>query len=319
MKWPRGRANVAATGGRVAPRKSGKAGGMNKETDLAGAVAQLESGMTVGIGGWGARRKPMALVRAILRSDLTDLTLVAYGGPEIGMLCAAGKVRRLVYGFVSLDAIPLEPYFRKAREAGAVAVSELDEGLLLLGLRAAAEGVPFAPTRVGLGSDVLTYNPDLRTVASPYDPADILLAMPAIRLDAALIHVNRADRRGNTQTDGPDPYFDELFARAAARVIVTAEEVHDRLDRSHPGLVQRSLFDRGLVTAVVATPFGAHPTTMHDRYGSDMAHLSAYVASAAEDRGWASYMADWVVPGEAAYLDRAGGTEALARLPVPQF
>ena len=55
-------------------------------------VAQLSSGMTVGIGGWGSRRKPMSLVRAILRSDLTDLHLVTYGGPEVGMLCAAGKV-----------------------------------------------------------------------------------------------------------------------------------------------------------------------------------------------------------------------------------
>ncbi len=31
-------------------------------------AARLESGMTVGIGGWGSRRKPMALVRALLRS-----------------------------------------------------------------------------------------------------------------------------------------------------------------------------------------------------------------------------------------------------------
>ena len=56
------------------------------------AVARLRPGMTVGIGGWGSRRKPMSLVRAILRSDLTDLHLVTYGGPEVGMLCAAGKV-----------------------------------------------------------------------------------------------------------------------------------------------------------------------------------------------------------------------------------
>ncbi|MCC6306764.1 MAG: CoA transferase subunit A [Rhodobacteraceae bacterium] len=292
---------------------------MNKETDLAGAVAMLESGMTIGFGGWGPRRKPMALVRAILRSDLADLTVVAFGGPEIGMLCAAGKVRRLVYGFVSLDAIPLEPHFRKARETGAVAVRELDEGLVVLGLRAAAEGVPFAPTRVGLGTDVLTHNPDLMTVASPYDPADILLAMPAIALDAALIHVSRADRRGNSQTDGPDPYFDDLFARAAARVILSAEEVHDRLDLSHPTTAKRSLFDRGLVGAVVHAPFGAHPTTMHDRYGWDMAHLAAYAGAAAGEGGWARYMADHVAAGEAAYLERAGGTAAIARLPVPHL
>ena len=107
------------------------------------------------------------------------------------MLCAAGKVRKLVYGFVSLDAIPIEPYFRKARESGSVEVNELDEGLLLLGLQAAGHRLPFLPTRVGLGSDVMTYNPYLRTVRSPYDDGEELLAMKAISLDVALIHVSR--------------------------------------------------------------------------------------------------------------------------------
>ena len=70
-------------------------------------VARLESGMTIGIGGWAARRKPMSIVRAILRSDLTDLTIASYGGPDVGMLCASGKVSKLISAFVSDDSIPL--------------------------------------------------------------------------------------------------------------------------------------------------------------------------------------------------------------------
>lgn len=70
------------------------------------AVARLRSGMTLGIGGWGSRRKPMALVRALLRSDVTDLTIVSYGGPDVGMLAAAGRIRKLVAAFVTLDSIP---------------------------------------------------------------------------------------------------------------------------------------------------------------------------------------------------------------------
>src|SRR5690349_23737502 len=147
-------------------------------------VAELSSGMTIGIGGWGSRRKPMSLVRAILRSDLTDLTIVTYGGPDVGLLLSAGKVRHLVYGFVSLDSIALEPHFRAARQAGAVEVTEYDEGMLRWGLYAAACRLPFLPTRVGLGSDVLRVNPGLRTVASPYGGEE-LLAVPALHLDAA--------------------------------------------------------------------------------------------------------------------------------------
>ena len=113
-------------------------------------VAELRSGMTIGIGGWGSRRKPMSLVRAILRSDLRDLTVVSYGGPDVGLLCAAGKVKKLVYGFVSLDSIPLEPHFRQARQAGSIEAVELDEGMYQWGLYAAALRLPFLPTRAGL-------------------------------------------------------------------------------------------------------------------------------------------------------------------------
>ena len=65
------------------------------EKAAAEMVARLSDGMTIGIGGWGPRRKPMALIREILRSDLKDLTVVAYGGADVGMLVAAGKVKKL--------------------------------------------------------------------------------------------------------------------------------------------------------------------------------------------------------------------------------
>ena len=88
----------------------------DKRMSVADAVARLESGMTIGIGGWGSRRKPMAFVRALLRTDVTDLTVVTYGGPDIGLLCSAGKVKRVYYGFVSLDSPPFyDPWFSKAR------------------------------------------------------------------------------------------------------------------------------------------------------------------------------------------------------------
>jgi glutaconate CoA-transferase subunit A len=103
-------------------------------------AGELRDGMTIGIGGWGSRRKPMALVRAILRSGLTGLTVVSYGGPDVGLLVAAGQLRRVVTGFVTLDTIPLEPHFRLARQNGAVELTELDEGMLHWGLLAAGAG-----------------------------------------------------------------------------------------------------------------------------------------------------------------------------------
>ena len=109
----------------------------DKTTTLDAAVAELRDGMTIGIGGWGARRKPMAFIRAILRTDVKDLTVVTYGGPDLGLLCSAGKVRRAYYGFVSLDSAPFyDPWFAKARTSGAIEAREMDEGMLRCGLQA---------------------------------------------------------------------------------------------------------------------------------------------------------------------------------------
>jgi glutaconate CoA-transferase subunit A len=196
---------------------------MNKVMTAADVVSQLRDGMTIGIGGWGPRRKPMALVREILRSNLKDLTVVAYGGADVGMLCAAGKVKKVIFAFVSLDFIPLEPYFRQARQNGAIETMEVDEGMFLLGLKAAGYNIPFIPTRIGIGTDVLKHT-DIKMIASPYDDKE-WVAMPAIKLDVALVHVDRADARGVCQIKGPDHYMDDLFVRASEKTFVTCDEL----------------------------------------------------------------------------------------------
>ncbi|HJV27653.1 MAG TPA: CoA-transferase [Aromatoleum sp.] len=291
---------------------------MDKRMTTADAVAGLRDGMTVGFGGWGPRRKPMALMREILRSDVKDLTVVAYGGPEVGMLCAAGKVKKLIFGFATLDAIPLEPWYRKLREAGGLELLELDEGMLEWGLRAAGMRLPFLPTRCGLATDVTRLNPELRTVRSPYDDGEVLLAMPALKLDVAFVHVNVADRLGNTLILGGDPYFDHLFARAADACYVSAERVEERFALDGD-TARRNTFERYLVKGVVHAPCGAHPTTCAPDYGWDMGHFKRYVASAAEEGGWPAYVEEFVAGGEAAYQARNGGVERMGSLPLPVF
>lgn len=292
---------------------------MNKFMTAAEMVAQLKSGMTIGVGGWGPRRKPMALIREIVRSDLKDLTIVAYGGADIGMLCAAGKVKRAVYGFVSLDAIPVEPYFRKSRQAGAITVTEVDEGQILTGLRAAGQRLPFLPTRVGLGTDVMKYNPEFKTITSPYADGEVLLAMPALNLDVALVHADRGDKLGNTHTEGPDTYFDDVFARAAEKTYVSCEEVYDRLDLAHPDKAKSNMYERYLVAGIIHAPYGAHPTSYPTRYGWDMDHFKAYAASAGEEGGWEKYKAEFIDSGEEAYLAKVGGADRVKSLKLPIF
>jgi glutaconate CoA-transferase subunit A len=243
----------------------------------------------------------MALVRALVRSDLYDLTVVSYGGPDVGLLAAAGKLRRVVCGFVSLDSIPLEPHFRAARQRGALALTEVDEGMLRAGLSAAAQRLPFLPIRAGLGSDVLRINPELRTVRSPYADADELVAMPALRLDAALVHVNRADGRGNGQYLGPDPYFDDLFCAAADRRYVSCEQLVETAALLAAGPPQSLLLNRSMVDGVVRTPGGAHFTSCVPQYGRDELFQQEYAASAASPEAWRAFRAEYLAGDEAAY------------------
>ncbi|QFZ76922.1 acyl CoA--acetate/3-ketoacid CoA transferase subunit alpha [Streptomyces fagopyri] len=246
------------------------------------AVARLESGMTLGIGGWGSRRKPMALVRALLRTDVTDLTVVSYGGPDVGLLAAAGRIRELVTAFTTLDSIPLEPHYRAARESGAFELTEVDEAMFMWGLHAAANRLPFLPVRAGIGSDVMRVNPGLRTVTSPYEDGETFVAMPALRLDAALVHMNRADRAGNGQYLGPDPYFDDLFCEAADTAYVSCEQLVDHLGTAAPGkeaAPQTLLLNRSSVTGVVEAPNGAHFTSCAPDYVRDEPFQKLYATT----------------------------------------
>ena len=272
----------------------------NKVTTAAEATSHITSGMTIGIGGWGARRKPLALIAELVaRDDLTDLTVVAYGGPEVGILCRAGKVAKVISGFVTLDTIPLEPHYRIARQTGSIEAAEWDAGMILLGLNAAGWNLPFLPTRGGLGFDVPRVMPDLKMVTSPYpgrnggEPEE-LLAVPALHLDAALIHAQRADAQGNAQLLGEDPFFDDLFVRAADRAIVSCERLVDTAEFLDEGPVQTLLVSRLNTDAVVEAPGGAGFTQCLPDYERDEDAQRAYVATAKSDETWDEWLAAFI-------------------------
>ena len=290
---------------------------LNKTCTVRDIVSNLRDGMTIGIGGWGGRRKPMAVIREIVRSDLKDLTIIAYGGPDVGMLASAGKIKKLIFGFVSLDVIPLESHFRRARQAGEFDVMEIDEGMLQLGLKAAAQRVPFLPTWVGLGTDVLKYNPEIKLVESPYG-GEKLVAMPALKPDVTICHVNKADIQGNSWIAGPDPFFDEWFCRAADKAYLTCEEIVEISEFDDPAVAVRMPIERSLVSGVAEVPFGAHPTSCAPNYGYDVPHLKTYSKAAGD--GWGDYRTEFIddVPDDA-YTEKVGGADAISALPLPVF
>ena len=278
----------------------------DKRTGIDDVVAELRSGMTIAIGGWASRRKPMALVRAILRSDLTDLTVVTWGGPDLGLLCAAGKVRRAVYAFCSLDTIAMDPHFRKARQNASIEDEPYDEGLLHLGLLAASWRVPFLPARAGLGSDLFRDNDRLRTVTSPYDDGELLVAAPAFEIDAAICHLDRADQRGNAMFLGPDLFWDDVMLAAAptGKRFISTEQVVPTDDLLGQGCIHQLRIPRMSVDAVVEAPMGAHFTSCEPDYPRDEEFQREYAQSAGSPEAWSEFRASWIDISEADYFER---------------
>ncbi|MGH3336827.1 MAG: CoA-transferase, partial [Nocardioides sp.] len=159
----------------------------------------------------------------------------------------------------------------------------------------------------GLGSDVMVNNPWLRTITSPYTAPDSrareeLVAVPALKLDVALVHLNRADAHGNATYLGPDPYFDDLFCMAADRAFLSCEQVVDTAGLTVDAAVQRLLISRMMVDGVVETPNGAHFTTCTPDYERDEKFQQVYAAAAGgTDEDWAAFEDRFLSGDEDAY------------------
>jgi glutaconate CoA-transferase subunit A len=246
-----------------------------KLTTLEEAAARVRDGDHVALGGILYSRTPLALIWALLRRRPAGLTLsrnlMCYEG-EWAMV--AGAVERLVTSWMGIG-LPwgLSRIMREYAESGRVPVEEWSHLALGLRYRAAAMGVPFLPSLTMLGSDLMPLAGS-STVACPYTGAT-LHAVPALFPDVALLHVHRADRLGNCQIDGY-PHMDADLARAAATVLVTAEEIVDEEEiRRHP---ERTLIPGFAVDALVHVPWGAYPHECYGCYDAEPEHFSAYVA-----------------------------------------
>jgi glutaconate CoA-transferase subunit A len=242
---------------------------MDRTISVEEAVALVRPGCTLGLGGMTLYRRPVAFVRALLAHGIGDLTLLSLTcGFESDLLVGARRVRRVRTCYFGFEAFGLAPMFTQQATAGEVEVVEESEASLSFGLRAKLAGVGFMPSRAWLGTDLPRVRPDVKTVQDPYSDREYI-AFPAIHLDVAVIHAVAADRFGNARLGG-NLALDQEMAMAAGRVVVTAEEVVDRLEGpvEMPGM--RS-------TSVVEVPRGAWPTSCYPRYPVDGEEILDYV------------------------------------------
>ena len=173
--------------------------------------------------------------------------------------------------------------------------------MFLLGLRAAAQRLPFLPTRAGLGSDVLKINPHLKTVKSPYEDGEELVAVPALNVDVAFVHMNRADALGNGQSLGRDPYFDHLFCMSAKKAFMSCEKIVPTEELVAGGPLQSLVINRMMVRWGRGGAGGSalHGMSAGLRPGREFQR--EYAKTAKDDDAWKAFRAKYLDVSEADY------------------
>ncbi|MDP4725914.1 MAG: CoA transferase subunit A, partial [Desulfobacterales bacterium] len=253
----------------------------NKVMDLRTAIRRfVNADAHISIGGFTLNRNPMAAVYEIIRQRITGLHVYAHSnGQGVDELVGAGCVSRLEIAYAGSGRFaPTCIRFRKAVENRSLAVEDYSNYQMTLRFMAGSMGVPFLPTRSGLGTSIIDKwgfpaelrktdpkipNQKLVVMENPLDgwgDADRVVLVPAINPDVTILHVQKTDAQGTVRIEGLT-FADVEQAKAARHLIVTCEELVDVDDlRAAPDHNQIPFF---CVDAVVPVPWGAFPTACY--------------------------------------------------------
>lgn len=242
------------------------------------AVNRIESGMTIALGGCSVVNHAMPIVRHIIKKGIKHLTVVgaATAGLDVDLLIGAGCVDKLIAPYVGGEIYaPVGNCFRKAVENSEIELWESSEYILYARLQAQAMGQGFMAWRGGLGSSVPDLNPEVKEFRDPIH-GETYLAVPALEVDWAIIHVGIADEYGNGQHLGAC-FGDRLMVQAANRIMLVTERVVPN------SVIRRNPYRTSVPYAdvVVEAPFASHPFAAHGCYEEDVKHIEEYVLATA--------------------------------------
>lgn len=284
----------------------------DKLMDLKTAISTyVTSGCHLSIGGFTINRNPMAAVYEIIRQKVREIHLYAHSnGQGVDELIGAGCVTNLeiAYGGSGKFASTCIR-FRKAVEEKLIRVEDYTNYQMTLRFLAGSMGIPFLPTRSSFGTDIINkwgFSKEMRK-ASPKLPDEKLAVMdnpfkgwcdtekvvlvPAIQTDVTVIHVQKADRRGNCRIQGLT-FADVEQAKSAKHLIVTCEELCDSDELKTNSDQNQIPFIH--VDAVVHVPNGAYPTSCYHYYDYDPQYLKSYSERAKSDEDYNGYIETFI-------------------------
>jgi glutaconate CoA-transferase subunit A len=297
-----------------------KKGALNNKLMLVSeAVAQfIHNGDYLASGGFGTNRIATAALHEIVRQKKANLGFAGHTTTHDFQILAAGNrhghrlLSRIDAAYiVGLEARGLSTQARRLMESGDVEVCEWTNYALACRFRAAASGIPFLPLRSMLGTDTFKRSA-AKEIQCPFT-GQLLVAVPALYPDVALIHVHESDCHGNARIKGIT-VADYDLARASKRLIITAERIVSTDEiRSDPNA---TLIPAFCVDAVCHVPFGSYPGNMPGEYFSDEHHLKAWLNAERDPDTYEKFLTTYLynVPNFETYFDRCGGTARLAEL-----
>jgi glutaconate CoA-transferase subunit A len=252
----------------------------DKRMSLTEAVTEfVKDGDHIGVGGFVNSRPPVAIAHEIIRQGRQDLSLAFQSAglvPDYLMGAMALRpdhlsISRLEFAYVGHEYAGTSSMLRYMTENNKIVIEDWTNYNMSARFKAGSMGLPFLPTRSGLGGDIEKCNRS-QFIKCPFTDRDILL-VPACHPDVGIIHVQEADIYGNCRIKGQTFTCPEM-AMASKNVIVTCEKLveHDII-ATEPTRTSIPYF---AVDAVVELPFGSFPGLCHDIHYYDKIHLEYY-------------------------------------------
>lgn len=218
---------------------------------------------------------PFAAGHEIIRQKKKRLSLIRMTPDLIyDQLIGMGCAERMTFSWGGNPGVGSLHRFRDAYQNGwpnKIEIVEHSHAAMANAYDAAAAGLPFAVFRGYRGAELPRVNPAIKDVICPYT-GEKLATVPALQLDVAIIHAQKADRKGNVLLEGIVGVQKEAIL-AAKRSVVTVEEIVDELHAPSPNSV---ILPSWTVKAIAAVPGGAHPSYTHGYYKRDNAFYKAW-------------------------------------------
>ncbi len=253
---------------------------------------------------------PFAATHEIIRQGKKGLNVIApISDASTDMLIGAGCVDQVTGAWVGNVSGGLAHNYRRAMEnpdTPALKVNDNSNFSIGMGLMAGAYGMPYAPMRSILGSDITKSNTKFMRSENPFSAEnEPIILVPPIIPDVAILVVQRADAAGNNHHWGTRGVAQEA-ALAAEKVILIANEIVETdVILSDPS---RVLVPGYLVTAVCHVPGAVHPAPQIGCWKRDNGFFGDYHSQSRTPEGFQKWLDEWVfgVVDHAGYCEKLG-------------